>query len=67
MVHLLEERADRWRVVVDVTPRDRRLFEAFVPKDATAAELEAFFDELTKILRKRRASDLEAKVVPTKP
>lgn len=57
MVHLLDQQADRLRIVVDAAPSRRRLFEALIPRDATAPELEAFFDELRRILTRRRASD----------
>lgn len=59
ILHILEATADRWRVVVDAAPARRRLFEAFVPKDATVAELEDFHRQLVSILTRRRASDQE--------
>ena len=58
MVQILERDGDdRWRVVVDVSPTSRRVFEARVPRDATDHELTDFLDQVRGILRKRRASD----------
>lgn len=58
-MHLLEQEGDRWRIVVEMAPARRRLFECKVPRDATVAELEAAVREVATILRKRRASDQE--------
>ena len=53
-MHLLDDVADRWRVVADLSPTRKRLFEIVVPKDATLAELHDFVTEVASILTRRR-------------
>lgn len=58
-LYLLDEEADRFRIVCEAAPARKRLFEARIPKDATHAELEDFHRQIVGIMSKRRASDQE--------
>lgn len=53
LVNTVVDEDDRWKVLVEVSPRRRRLFVALIPKDATAADLDIFLAQVRATVRRK--------------
>jgi hypothetical protein len=56
-VHIFDadDRGERWRIIMEVS-RELPTFEALVPKEASALELDAFIERLATTLRRVRGN-----------